>query len=613
MEAGVLVVVMCIVVGGFAAQWLAWRLAVPAIVVLLAVGLLVGPVFGLLDPSESFGPLLRPTIGLVVAIIVFEGGLSLDLRELQSTGSGIVRLTIVALPLNWAFGALAGHYVGGLAWPAAILFGAILVVTGPTVILPLLRQSRLRPRPASFLKWEAIVNDPIGAVLAVIVLEVLVSSAHGATGGELVLHLAVRVFFGVLLALGLGIGAAFLVRWAFRRDQVPEVLKTPMLIACTLGVYALPNVVMEEAGLIAATVFGVALANLGITGIEELRRFKEALVVLLVSALFIILTADLDPDVFGRLSLPILALTFAVLFLVRPAAIMLATLGSRMSLGERALVAWIGPRGIVAAAVAGVAGLRLDEAGYRAAELILPTVFVVIAATVIAHGFTLGALARRVGLTGADKPGLLIVGATGWTISLAELLSRHDVPVLLVDIFEGALAPARRKGLETLQVEVLSELAEHRLAGRPVDHLLAATADDIYNALVCAKLGPEVGRERVFEIAPKASDPDPHRGLSRNWRGKFIMDRDLCFDEIVERCERGWRFAAFEAAGSQPLSDFAAGFDGVPLLIIRANGNLELMSPELQRPVSVDDGDRVVMFVAPSRAAGAGASDARLA
>lgn len=601
METGVLVVVLCVVVGGFAAQWLAWRLALPGIVVLLAAGLLAGPATGLLNPSEAFGSLLRPVIGLAVAIIVFEGGLSLDLRELRAAGNGVLRLTAVALPLNWLAGAAAGHFVGGLEWPAALLFGSILVVTGPTVILPLLRQAKLKPRIGALLKWEAIVNDPVGAVLSVVVLEVLVLVSAGAADAEaLTLEVGLGLVAAIVVAVGLGVGAALLVAWSFRRDQVPEVLKTPMLLSLTLGIYSVSNVLMEEAGLIAATVFGVALANLGIAGLQELRRFKEGLVVLIVSGLFIVLTADLDPEVLARLSWPILALTLTVLFVVRPAAILLATIGARMRWNERLLVAWIAPRGIVAAAVAGVAGLRLGGAGYEGAELIQPTVFAVIAATVVAHGFSLSPLARRLGLTTGDRPGLMIVGASDWTIGLAGTLDRLGVPVLLVDSFPGALRGARRRNLPTLQAEILSEHAEQRLAGYGMDYLLAATPDEIYNALVCVRHAPEFGRERVYQLAPAGGHPDPHRGTSRDWRGKVLADVSLRADLCERRYAEGWRFVAVGAEDAPPLD--APDHGGrVPVLVVRRKGGLVFLSPESGRP-DLEDGDRLILFQAAAAA-----------
>ena len=569
MGQGVAIAVLCIAVGGIAAQWVAWRLRLPAIVLLFMTGLLVGPVFQILTPTQSFGPALRPVVGLAVAIIVFEGGLALNFKELRAAGEGVLRLTALALPLSWGLGTLAAHWLAGMAWGPATLFGAITVVTGPTVVLPLLRHVRLKRRPASFLKWEAIVNDPVGAILAALVLETLVS---GATG-----HLASQLLGGLAVAVALGAGAGFLVRWAFTRDQVPEVLKTPMLLALALGVNATSNLVMDDVGLVAATLFGVAVANLHVPGTAELRRFKEALVVLIVSALFITLTADLNRATLAALSWPLAALTLAMLVVIRPLTILLATARSGLTVQERLLTGWIAPRGIVAAAVAGVAGLRLQEAGYPGASEVMPAVFALIAATMVLHGFTLGPVSRRLGLRLGEVPGLAIVGASSWTTDLARALNEAGVPVLLIDTFPGALDEARGLNIPVVQAEVLSEHGEEKLSGHPVDYLLAATPDDIYNGLVCTRLMPELGRQRVFQLAPAGGRLDQRRGLDRDWRGRMLGIPPLDFATLEQRFEAGWRFV------TAPVD---AGEGGLILLL--ASGALHLVSTEEGQSIGND-------------------------
>ncbi len=473
------------------------------------------------------------------------------------------------------------------------MFGAILVVTGPTVILPLLRHARLARRSAAFLKWEAIVNDPVGAILTAVVIEILVGVPHGA-GETPAVALALHLAEGVLVAGGLGVGFAVAVAGAFRRDLVPETLKTPVLLALALVAYVVPNLLMHEAGLIGATVFGIVLANRHVPGLGELRRFKEALVVLLVSCLFVVLTADLDLGVLGKLSLPILSLTVAVLFVVRPAAIWLATLGSDLSRRERLFVGWIGPRGIVAAAVAGLAGPRLSDAGYAGGDLIQPTVFAVIVATVILHGFSLGPLARRLGLsTATEAQRIAVVGASPWASDMVITLHRAGVPVVLVDTYPGALHAARDAGVPTMQAELLSRHAEEGLADHPPDHLLAATRDGLYNALVCTRLAPEIGRERVYQLAPSADHLlHADTGVSRDTRGKILGDGKIDFDALAGRHEAGWRFDVVPAdAGAQP--------DVNALLIIKTNGAIEFRSVDNER-AAPDEGDRKLILTAPN-------------
>ena len=591
------IAVLCIVLGGVAAQWIAWRYRLPAIVLLFALGLAVGPGLGLLHPSASLGGYLQPMVSLAVAIIVFEGGLALDFRELRAAGEGVLRLTALALPINWCLGTLAAHCIGQLGWGPALLFGAITVVTGPTVVLPLLRHTRLQQRTASFLRWEAILNDPVGAILATLVLQILLVSGDshatqfGVLAGRLLLSIAASATLGVLPAL--------LVRTLFLRDLMPEILKTPVLLALALSVFVLANLIMDGAGLMAATAFGMALANLGVPGLADLRRFKESLVVLVVSALFITLTADLQRDVLGRLSWPILGLTASVLFLVRPAAIVISTLRSNLTVAERLLAAWIAPRGIVAAAVAGVAGLRLQQAGYPSANLVTPSVFAVIAATMVLHGFSLRPLARRLRLTLSDEPAVAIIGASSWSTDLAAALQQAGVRVMLVDTFPGALDAARALRVPVLQAEILSRHGGERFEESPVDYLIAATPDAIYNGLLCARLAPELGRERVFQLSPGPGGIDRYRGLSRDARGKLLGEAAWTVEFLEDLHEQGWRFRVTTMPVEDEMSSGVVS-EALEIALVRGGASIVIRSAEDVSGFSPQAGDVVVSLAPPA-------------
>ncbi len=586
--------VLSIAVAGVGAQWVAWRLKLPAIVLLFATGLIIGPGLQILRPALAFGPGLEPIVGLAVAIVVFEGGLALDFRELRSAGEGVWRLTAVALPISFVLASLAAVLAGGMDWRPAVLFGAITVVTGPTVILPLLRNVRLERRAASFLKWEAIVNDPIGALLAALVLALMLAGKNRPPA-----ELAGEVALGLVAAIALGIGAAWLVRWLVTRDQVPETLKTPILLALAMGVYVVANLVTDQAGLAAATIFGIALANMHIPGVAELARFKESLVVLIVSALFVVLTAKLNRALFVQLDWHILFLTLAMVFLVRPAAIWLATLRSGLTWQERALAGWIAPRGIVAAAVAGVASARLGAAGVAGGKEVMAAVFALIAATMILHGFSLKPVARRLGLKLGDRPGLAILGAVPWSVELGAALAAGGTPVLMIDAYDGALKEARERGLPVLRTQILSEHGEDELAERRIDYFLAATANDVYNSLVCAKLSPEIGRSRVFQMAPGSDDLESWLELDREWRGQAVGAPPLDFKLARKRFRAGWRFAlrthGAEEAFSDALLAESEGEGATAILVLRVNGDLAFAtaeSPEL----TLAEGDRLLVL-----------------
>jgi NhaP-type Na+/H+ or K+/H+ antiporter len=297
MEHQIVHLVVVVACTGVAAQWLAWRCRIPAIVILTAAGLLLGPVSGVLQPSENFGNLLTPFVQLAVAVILFEGGLNLHLHELKEAGVGVRRLTTVGPLIAFLLGSAAAHFIGGLSWPVSLVFGAITIVTGPTVIMPLLRHARLRPRTASALKWEGIVNDPVGALLAVVLFEYFALTDGGATGFALVIDM-----IETIIAAGLFGGlVGYLLGKAYPLGHVPEYLKGPTMLAAVLFVYAGANILQEEAGLVAATALGLVMGNMNLPSIEELRRFKEYITVILVSGLFIVLTADLDPSLLKQM------------------------------------------------------------------------------------------------------------------------------------------------------------------------------------------------------------------------------------------------------------------------------------------------------------------------
>ncbi|MBF0852087.1 sodium:proton antiporter [Gluconobacter sp. R75690] len=583
---------------GMLAQWVAWRFRLPAIVLLFSLGLIFGPGLGILHPSETMGWMFRPLVSLLVALVVFEGGMALDFRQLREAGEGVARLTMLALPINWVLGSLAAHYVAHLEWGTSMLFGAIVVVTGPTVVLPLLRSAKLQPRVAAFLRWEAIVNDPLGAILAAVVLQLMM--LHVDVHADVFFtHTLPDLLGAIAVSLSAGILPAYLIRYLFTRDLMPEILKTPMLISMALVIFSLCNLEMGGAGLMAVTIFGMALANLQIPGVTELRRMKESLVVLVVSVLFIMLTADLHRDVLARLSIPIFALTVVVLFVVRPLGIFLSTLGTSMPWKEKLFVGWIAPRGIVAAAVAGEAGISLKEAGYQSADLIMPAVFAVIAVTMILHGFSLGPIARLLKLTLSNDPAIAILGASGWSINFASCLRRAGVPVLLVDNRSSALMPATRQDIPVLRAELLSQHGQESFEERPADYLIATTGDGIYNGMVCGHLAPTMGRQRVYQISPGVARLDFYHGLSRDARGKVLGEPAWNYTLFDTLFEQGWRFVAVEAT-EESAPTFGTDENRLDILVVRRDGNILIRSAEDNDKAVPQPGDYMVSMVPPA-------------
>jgi NhaP-type Na+/H+ or K+/H+ antiporter len=299
------------------------------------------------------------------------------------------RLITIAPVLAFILGSATAHFIVGLSWPVAMVFGAITIVTGPTVIMPLLRHARLRSRTASILKWEGIVNDPVGALLAVVLFEYFTLSDGGASG----FSLAVSMIQTIIVAGLFGGVVGYALGKAYPLGHFPEYLKGPTMLAAVLFVYAGANILHDEAGLVAATALGLVIGNMNLPSIDELRRFKEYITVILVSGLFIVLTADLDLSLLVQMDWRSWALLATLIFIVRPLVVFASTIGAGLDREDRILIGWIAPRGIVAAAVAGTFSVRLVEAGYSDAVTLLPLVFALILLTVTLHGFSIGRLA----------------------------------------------------------------------------------------------------------------------------------------------------------------------------------------------------------------------------
>ncbi|WP_062467559.1 cation:proton antiporter [Demequina maris] len=592
--------IVLVLVAGMVSQLLAARLRVPAIVILIAVGLTLGPFTGLVTvdiPDDDLSEL----IGIGVAVILFEGGMSLRFSEFRRVGRGIGRLTILGPPVAMALTAAAAHWIGGFDWPVALALGAILVVTGPTVIAPLLRQAGLRRDSAALLKWEGIVNDPIGVTLAFLTFQLFALSDDG-VGSVLT-----GLLFAVVVGGGMGAVVGALIGVSFRRGWVPAHLKSPLLLVTVLLVAGVGNRLQDETGLLAVTAMGLVLGNMRLPEREQLLHFKEGLTVVLVSSLFIVIPATLDAGDIRELDWRIGAFVLALMVVVRPLTILLVTLRSDVPKPDRILLGWIAPRGIVAAATAGSFGPAMVDAGYPDGAQLVPTVFLVILVTVVAHGFTLAPLARRLGLTTGARNGLLLVGASRFGLALAEAVRRQGAAVLVADGRYQSLQPMRMAGVPTYFGEVLSEHADERLEEAGVSHVLAATDNDYYNALVARSLGTEFGFHRSFQIAP-AEGTGERRALTFERRASYAFDGFTDLATLDDRVAEGWRVHATHLTrqyGLRELADKVGGGSGaIPLGAVDASGGLRLLSPD-QR--FIPPKGSTILYLGPPRQPATGA------
>jgi len=537
---------------GIGSQWLAWRLQLPAIVLMLVAGVLAGPVFGVLHPANDIGPLLQPIVSVAVAIILFEGGLTLKFKELHDGAPAVRRLVYFGAPLGWVLSTLAIHYGAGLSWESSAVFGGILVVTGPTVVTPLLRQARLAPRPASILRWEAIVNDPVGAIFAVLAFEVI-TALYGA--GDL-LKAFEHLVIGIVVATVVGYLGGRLAIVSFRRGWVPEYMKVPVLFGMVLVVYACTDTVLHESGLLAVTVMGVLIGNAYLPSLEELKRFKEHMTVILVSGVFILLAASLEFSTIAKLDWNAIVFVGLIVLLVRPVTIILSLIGTDLNWREKTIIAWIGPRGVVAVAVSGLFGARLVELGVEDGALLAPLAFALVTATVVLHGFSIAPLARLLGLTSTQPAGVVIVGASSWSTALGSKLKDEGFPVLMVDRNYLKLREGKQADLPTFHGEILSEAAEHTLDLNIYGTVFAATDNDAYNALICTDFAPEFGRQNVFQVG-RAEREEGHKDLPATLGGR-TFGSGLKFYDILKQTREGWTFRSTRLSKDYDLMAYMA-------------------------------------------------------
>lgn len=560
---------------GVGSQWLAWRLRMPAIVLMLVAGLIVGPGTGIFDPARDIGPLVAPMISLAVAVILFEGGLTLNFHTLADAAVGVRRLILVGAPLGWLTSTLAAHYAAGLGWEASAVFGGIMIVTGPTVIAPLLRQARLSKRPGMLLQWEAIVNDPIGALAAVMAFEVVVVLNTAESAGQAIGLLVV----GTLWASAVGIAAGWGIAQSFKRFWVPEYMKVPVLFAVLLAAFAASDLMMHESGLLAVTIMGIVIANSELPSYEELRRFKEQATVLLVSGVFILLAASLSRSAIMALDLRAAFFVLAVVLVARPITVLVSLLGSGLPNREKILVAFTGPRGVVLVAVAGLFGERLAALGIEDGASVGPLAFALVAATVVLHGFTLIPFSRMLGLAGAETPGVLLVGGSRFTRGLAEALNKAEVSALITDTNRYRLRSAREMGINTWYGDILGEASEHAVEFMSYGVVIAATNNDAYNTLVATDLAPEFGRENVLQIG-RVKETASRHALPSTLGGRRFGAGGT-WDELEAMMREGWGFRVTRLTEEFDYDDWRTEHHEAKLLArLSAAGELKFLTSE---------------------------------
>lgn len=578
---------------GIGGQWLASLLKVPSILVLLGTGILVGPVLGWIQPDQLLGDLVLPLVSLSVAIILFEGSLTLRVRDLVQIGRPLAMLLTVGVLMTWGLCTAAACFVLEFELPVALLLGAILTVTGPTVVGPMLSHIRPTGQVSPIARWEGIVVDPIGAILAVFVFQTF-QYVNDLDFSRAVWVGSSGFFRTIIFGSLIGAVAAMVIRELFRRHWVVDHLQSPFALMLVVGVSALSNLIAHESGLVTVTVMGLILANQRAVSIRHVIEFKESLSVLLISSLFILLASRLDLAFFEELGWRGIAFAAIVILIVRPASVWVATVNSGLKVTERLFLGWLAPRGIVAAAVASVFAVELENGN----DFVAAT-FLVIISTVVVYGFTSGMLARRLGLSVPDPQGVLIAGANDFARSVAAALNECGMEVCLVDRNATDLQSARMAGIRTFYADILSEAVHDEIDLGGIGRFLSMLPNDEVNSLASQHCAELFGRNNVYRLP--ASTPDSGRkAVSSTVRsGRKLFSMDATFPFIQQKLREGSRIKVTLLSDDFTWTDFLELRDGNAMVLFVVDGT-SLMIADADAPLEPGSGQTVIALAGES-------------
>jgi len=567
---------MLVVIGlsSLLAQWLAWLLRLPAILPLLLFGILLGPAVHLVQPDLLFGDLLFPLVSLSVAIILFEGALTLRVEEIRGLGGVVRNLVSIGMLVTFLTISVASWWLLDFPPELAALIGAVTVVTGPTVIAPLMRVVRPNANINQVLRWEGIVIDPVGAIFTLLVFEFIVLKQNA----ESYTHLFWTL--GITAAVGLIAGALFgyLLGLALRRVWLPRYLQNLAVLAIMLTAFGVSNAIADESGLLTVTVMGIWLANMRDVDTSDILAFKEELSAILISALFIILAARLDINALWNMGWPLLGLLLVVQFIARPLCIAVSTWRSSLHWRDRLLLCWIAPRGIVAAAVSSLFALTLQRSGYQGADRLVTVVFAIIIGTVVLQSLTSGMMARWLRVQQQKPRGVLIVGANSVARMLAQALMKMNIPVLVTDSSWEYYRQARMEGIPAYYGHAYSEHAENYLDLSDTAQVLALSPNRHQNALAVYHFGHIFGDDHVFAI--RSGAPLKGRGnsseSSRFRRHEILFNQEATYGRLSSLIAKGATIKATKLNENFGWLEYLEKHQGViPLFCQREDGSLQ--------------------------------------
>ncbi len=575
-------------------QWLAWRVRMPAIVFLLAAGIACGPVLDYLNPDDVFGDLLFPMVSLAVAIILFEGSLTLRFSEIRGHGKMVRNLIPVGAVVTGVIGSLSAHWVLGIRWEMSLLFGAICVVTGPTVIAPLLRSVRPKAKLANILQWEGIIIDPVGALLAVLVYEGIVSWGQGNVFGHSMYIFGKTILVGTLI----GAAAGYLNGQVLRKHWIPHYLHNAGTLTFMLGVYALSNEFAHESGLLTVTIMGIWMANMKQVQVDGILEFKESLSVLLISALFIILAARIEFSAIADLGWG-LALVLAILMLVaRPMSIFLAAIGTTLNWREKLFLSWIAPRGIVAAAVSALFAFQLQSNGFAGGETLVPLVFMLIIATVTIQSLTARPLAKLLGVAEPPEFGFLILGANPVARMIAKVLNTHDVPVVLADTNWDNVRQARMENLQVYFGNPVSEHAANQLDLTGIGNLLVISPYKQMNSLATYHFLDWFGdHDSVFSLSEGDQDQKArYQTAEKIQRTRGLFD-GVSYAKLASLVSQGYTIKTTQLSDEFSYQDFLSKHQNQALVLFVFDSNDHITPVKAMQGLKPDTESKLISLV----------------
>lgn len=589
-----------------ACQYFAYKVKIPAILPLLVAGILLGPTFGVLDPDDLFGGLLFPLVSLSVAIILFEGALTLRFEDLAGHGSMVRNLCTVGAGITWFVAAPVAHYALGMSWQMAFLFGAIVTVTGPTVIIPMLRSVRPSTKVANILRWEGIVIDPIGALLAVLVYEYIIAAQDAWT------HTLQA--FGLTLFIGLGLGAlaGFGMGLMLKKNWIPHYLQNTAVLTLMLGAFALSNGLAHESGLLTVTVMGMWLANMEDVDVDDILEFKETLSVLLISALFILLAARLDFGSIIQVGWGAILVLLAIIFVARPLSVVISSVGTGLKWREIGLLSWIAPRGIVAAAVSALFALKLEALGYTEADLLVPMVFLVIIATVVLQSLTSVHVAKFLGQRAPEPHGILIFGASKFARLFALEMKSKDITVRIADTNWDAIRQTRMDNIPTYYGNPISEHARRTMDLSTMGTVLVMSPYRQLNPLVTYHFEYTMGKGSVLGLSGNEQESRASHQVSESYAKKLgLFAEGVTYGRLANLVSKGATIKTTRLSDSFTMENYGEtyGARALPLCAIDPNGKVFLytIAPEFKPKAEW----QIVSLITPETAEEKAAREAR--